>query len=352
MKPALHRGPLTRLGDLSETRYWVYFLLFPSLILLLLVVAYPTLYGFVISVREMRLTRPGLNGWVGAKHYVAMMSDRVFWISLKNTAIWVAAAIAIEVTLGFIAAVALNRNVPGTKLFGVLILLPYFLPNVVAGHMWALLLDPRLGVINDLLVRSGVLSTYKAWFADPATALAATILVEAWHGFPFFALLFLAGLKGIPEDLYKAAAVDGAGPVRQFQLITVPMLKTVITAAVILRVISLVNSPDLLLRPDRRGARQRHAGAVALRLPNRLSRIQLRVRRGTLGRDVRHPDGVCNPLHQVHAGLERMTMFKTSRGRRLMADILTYAVLLTMTMFCLGPIVWMFLTSLKTKPTS
>ncbi|MEH7881584.1 sugar ABC transporter permease [Rhizobium laguerreae] len=247
MKPALHRGPLTRLGDLSETRYWVYFLLFPSLILLLLVVAYPTLYGFVISVREMRLTRPGLNGWVGAKHYVAMMSDRVFWISLKNTAIWVAAAIAIEVTLGFIAAVALNRNVPGTKLFGVLILLPYFLPNVVAGHMWALLLDPRLGVINDLLVRSGVLSTYKAWFADPATALAATILVEAWHGFPFFALLFLAGLKGIPEDLYKAAAVDGAGPVRQFQLITVPMLRTVITAAVILRVISLVNSPDLLL---------------------------------------------------------------------------------------------------------
>ena len=88
MKPALHRGPLTLLGDLSETRYWVYFLLFPSLILLLLVVAYPTLYGFVISVREMRLTRPALNGWVGAKHYVTMMSDRVFWISLKNTAIW------------------------------------------------------------------------------------------------------------------------------------------------------------------------------------------------------------------------------------------------------------------------
>lgn len=195
----------------------------------------------------MRLTRPGLNGWVGMKHYVAMMSDRVFWISLKNTAIWVTAAIAIEVTLGFIAAVALNRNLPGTKLFGVLILLPYFLPNVVAGHMWALLLDPRLGVINDLLVGIGILSTYKAWFADPATALAATILVEAWHGFPFFALLFLAGLKGIPEDLYKAAAVDGAGPVRQFRLITVPMLKTVIAAAVILRVISLVNSPDLLL---------------------------------------------------------------------------------------------------------
>ncbi len=225
----------------------MYLLLLPSLLLLFLVVAYPTIYGFFISVREMRLTRPALNGWVGMKHYVAMMSDRVFWISLQNTAIWVVAAVTIEMTLGFIAAVALNRNLPGTKIFGVLILLPYFLPNVVAGHMWALLLDPRLGVINDILVRLGILSSYKAWFADPNTALAATILVEAWHGFPFFALLFLAGLKGIPEDLYKAAAVDGAGSFTKFRLITVPMLKTVITAAVILRVISLVNSPDLLL---------------------------------------------------------------------------------------------------------
>lgn len=238
---------LSGLGEISETRYWVYLLLLPSLLLLFLVVAYPTIYGFFISVREMRLTRPGLNGWVGMKHYAAMMSDRVFWISLKNTAVWVVAAVTIEMALGFVAALALNRNLPGTKIFGILILLPYFLPNVVAGHMWALLLDPRLGVINDILVRLGILSTYKAWFADPNTALAATILVEAWHGFPFFALLFLAGLKGIPEDLYKAAAVDGAGAFTKFRLITVPMLKTVITAAVILRVISLVNSPDLLL---------------------------------------------------------------------------------------------------------
>jgi multiple sugar transport system permease protein len=240
-------SPLSRLGDLSETRFWVYLLLLPSLVLLLLVVAYPTVYGFIISFREMRLTRPGLTGWVGWKHYAALMTDRVFWLALKNTVVWVTLAVVFEMAFGFITALALNRNVPGTKLFAVLILLPYFLPNVVAGHMWALLLDPRLGLINDILVRVGVLETYKAWFADPATALGAAILVEAWHGFPFFSLLFLAGLKGIPADLYKAASVDGAGPVVQFRLITLPMLKSVVAAAVILRVISLVNSPDLLL---------------------------------------------------------------------------------------------------------
>ncbi|MER8779439.1 sugar ABC transporter permease [Mesorhizobium sp. M0977] len=225
----------------------MYLLLLPSLALILLVIAYPTLYGMAISFREMRLTRPGLDGWVGFKHYLAMWSDPVFCIALKNTVVWVAAAVVLELSLGLLAATALNRDLPGTKIFAVLILLPYFLPNVVAGHMWALLLDPRLGVINDLLVRLGVLQAYKAWFADPNTALAATILVEAWHGFPFFALLLLAGLKGIPEDLYRAAAVDGAGLAAQLRLITLPMLKTVIAAAVILRVIGLVNSPDLLL---------------------------------------------------------------------------------------------------------
>ena len=235
------------IGELSETRYWIYLLLLPSLVIILLVIAYPTIYGMAISFREMRLTRPGLNGWVGFKHYLVMIDDPVFWVALKNTVLWVTFAVVLELGLGFIAATALNRNVPGTGIFAVLILVPYFLPNVVAGHMWALLLDPRLGVINDILVRIGILNSYKAWFADPNTVLAATIFVEAWHGFPFFALLLLAGLKGIPQDLYKAAAVDGAGPIAEFRLITVPMLKSVIAAAVILRVISLVNSPDLLL---------------------------------------------------------------------------------------------------------
>ena len=109
------------------------------------------------------------------------------------------------------------------------------------------MLDPRLGVINDMLVKLGVLDTYKAWFADPNTALAAALTVEIWHGFPFFALLLLAGLKAIPQELYEAASIDGAGPVKQFRFVTWPQLKTVIVASVVLRVISLVNSPDIIL---------------------------------------------------------------------------------------------------------
>jgi multiple sugar transport system permease protein len=241
-------NPIRLLGELSETRYWMYLLLLPSALLITAVVLYPTVYGVQLSFREMRLNRPDLGtDWVLFKHYARMLSDPIFWVSLRNTAVWVTSSIALEFLVGLVAALALNRNLPGTKLLAVLILLPYFLPNVVAGHMWALMLDPRLGVINDVLVRIGLLESYKAWFADPTTAMGAAIVVEVWHSFPFFTLLIMAGLKGIPTDLYKAADIDGAGPFAQLRLITLPMLKTIIAAAVILRVIGLVNSPDLLL---------------------------------------------------------------------------------------------------------
>lgn len=235
------------LGELSETRYWMYLLLLPSLVLIIGIVLYPTLYGVELSFQVMRLNRPGGNHFAGWTQYRLMWSDPVFWLSLRNTLIWVTATTIIEFSLGLIAALALNRDLPGTRLFSVLILIPYFLPNVVAGNIWALLLDYRIGVLNDLLVRLHLMSAYKAWFADPNTAMAAVILVEAWHGFPFFALLLLAGLKGIPGDLYRAATIDGAGRLAQLRLIALPMMRTIIAAAVILRVIGLVNSPDLLL---------------------------------------------------------------------------------------------------------
>lgn len=243
--PARRLGPL---GRLSESRRWAYYLLLPSLVLILAVVLYPTLWGMVLSVREMRLNRVDLGtGFVGLKHYLALANDPVFWLSLKNTVVWVAGAAAGELLLGLLTALVLNTSLPGFRVFGIMVLLPWFLPNVVAGHMWALMLDPRLGVLNDILVRIGILGSYKAWFADPDTAMFAAMVVEVWHGFPFFALLLLAALKGIPGDLYEAAAADGAGLWRQFVHVTLPQIRVVIVATVVLRVISLVNSPDILL---------------------------------------------------------------------------------------------------------
>jgi multiple sugar transport system permease protein len=242
------------LSWVSEGPLWGYALLLPSLLLILAIVLYPTVWGIVLSFREMRLNRLDLGtGFVGLRHYVDLIDDPIFWLSLKNTLIWVVGATLGELALGLAAALVLNRELPLFRLFAVLVLLPWFLPNVVAGNMWALMLDPRLGVINDLLVHAGVLTTYRAWFADPNAALAAALLVEVWHGFPFFALLLLAGLKAIPGELYEAAEIDGARGWQQFRFVTMPQLRMIIVASVILRVISLVNSPDILLILTRGG---------------------------------------------------------------------------------------------------
>jgi multiple sugar transport system permease protein len=244
------RVPLVRLGwtgRLSERRSWAWLLLLPCLAMILAIVLYPTAHGFWLGLHEMRLTRPDRDGFVGLRHFTDIADDPLFWLSLQNTVIWVAGAVIGELLLGLAAALVLNRDLPGFKLAAALVLLPWFLPNVVAGNIWAMMLDPRLGVINDVLVRIGVLETYRAWFAEPDYALLAALLVEIWHGFPFFALLILAALKAIPGDLYEAAACDGARAWRQFVHVTLPQLRMIIVASVVLRVISLVNSPEILL---------------------------------------------------------------------------------------------------------
>jgi multiple sugar transport system permease protein len=250
-KPVLPRrivlNPFYYLASLSEHRHWAYLLIVPSLILVLVIVIYPIFSGVLLSFQEMRLNRPKLNGFIGLEHYSELLQDPVFLKAAINTFWWVVFGIISQFMLGMITALALNRKLRGMQLARTLVLIPWFLPSVVAGNMWVLLLDSRLGVLNDIMVKLGILQSYKAWFADPNTAFPAALLVALWQGFPFFALLLLAGLQGIPEDLYEAASVDGATRWRQFLHITLPLLRPIIVAVVVLRVIGMVNSPDLIV---------------------------------------------------------------------------------------------------------
>ena len=130
-RPGTNRGPeersATLLGALSETRYWTICLLLPSLVLLAAVMLYPCVHGGLLSFREMRPTRPDLGtGFVGLAHYRAMLADPIFWLCLRNTAVFVTAALAIEFALGLGAALALHRGLPGSRLFGLAIMLPFF----------------------------------------------------------------------------------------------------------------------------------------------------------------------------------------------------------------------------------
>ena len=241
-------NPLGFFNQLSDTRFWFFVLLAPATVIIAAIVVYPVVHGISLSLHEMRLTRPDLGfGFVGLNHYAFMLQDKAFWISMRNSILWLSGAIVLELSMGLISAMALNRRLPGLRLALPLILIPWFLPNVVVGNMWALMLDSRLGVINDVLLKLGILTSSRAWFADPLTALSTAIIIEAWHSFPFFTLIFMAGLRAVPAELYEAAAIDGANTVERFRHITLPMLRDVTIVAVILRGIILLSSPELLL---------------------------------------------------------------------------------------------------------
>ena len=240
--------PAWQIGNLSESRHWAYLLLLPSLLLVAAVAVYPVASGVWLSFHRYNLLRTPSPVFIGLGQYADLWTDDVFWTSVRNTLVWVVFGASSQFLLGLITALALNRaKIRGLGFLRVGLLLPWLMPTVVAGHMWSLLLDSRIGVVNDLLVRIGVLQSYVAWFAQAETALPAVLVVDLWKNFPFFTLLLLAGLQGLPDELYEAAEVDGANAWYRFIRITLPLLTPVIVAAVILRVIGLVNAPDLMI---------------------------------------------------------------------------------------------------------
>ena len=243
-----HVSPAGVLSAITEGRYWAFILIAPSLLMVGAVVVYPVVDGFLLSFREYRLNRPALGTpWIGLEHYRDLLSDPIIRVALVNTLIWVTVGALSQFFLGMISALALNRSMRGLQAARILVLVPWLLPSVVSANMWRLMLDSRLGVVNDLLIKVGILDSPRAWFTSPDTALYEVLAVELWKNFPFFTLFILAGLHAIPQDLYEASSVDGSGAWRRFRDITVPLLMPVIVAAIVLRVIGLFNSPDVLL---------------------------------------------------------------------------------------------------------
>ena len=235
-----------RLTQWFESRAWPYLFLVPALLLVGAVILYPLASGVVLSFHNAQLLKPARDGFVGLDNYIDLLSDPVAWTALINTIIWVGGSVLLQIGVGIGVALLLDGRYRGVGAVRVLVLLPWFLPSVVVAHMWSMMLDARFGVLNDILVRLGILGSPQAWFADPATALLTVMFVELWWSVPFFALFLLAGLQAVPEDLVDATRVDGANGFQRFRYLTLPFVRPVIMVAAVLQVIRLANSPDLL----------------------------------------------------------------------------------------------------------
>lgn len=224
-----------------------YVLLSPAVLATLALVFVPMLQAVFTSLQHNILWKPRDVRFIGLDNYLAIAQDPVAWSSLGRTLLWIGLTVPLQLLLGLITALLLNQQFRWRGLARSLILIPWALPSVVIALMWAWMYQPQVGLFNDLMLRLGLVSSAVPWLAQPGTALYAIIVALVWQGFPFFAIMILAGLQTIPASLYEAAAVDGATPWQQFREVTLPGLKGVLVTAVMLRLIWVANSIDVIL---------------------------------------------------------------------------------------------------------
>ena len=223
-----------------------YALLSPAVLVTLTIVFFPMIQAVWMSLHDYVLFRPKDFTFVGFKNFFTAFNDEVFWISFRHTIAWIGITVPAQLLLGLCTALLLNQKFFWRPIARALIIIPWALPSVVIALMWVWIYDSNYGILNDLLLRAHILKTAIPWLADPDTALYAIILTLTWQGFPFFAVMILAGLQSIPASYYEAASIDGASTFRQFWHITLPGISGVVMTAVLLRIIWVANSIDVI----------------------------------------------------------------------------------------------------------
>jgi multiple sugar transport system permease protein len=242
MSPAQAAIPTSHRPD--WTPFWF---LAPALLVTGVVVVFPVIRTIALSFSNYVVFDPDSLRFIGLGNFRAILDDEVFWISLWHSAIWIVGVVSLQFLLGLATALLLNESFWWRGLARALVVIPWALPSVIIGLMWTWMYDFNVGVINDILIRIGVLSAPIAWLARPDTALAAIMLALVWQGFPFFAVTILSGLQTVPAELYEAAEVDGATRWQRLTKVTLPAIAEVITTALLLRTIWVANSLDVIL---------------------------------------------------------------------------------------------------------
>lgn len=225
---------------------WPYLLILPALLIVLAVVFVPAVNAILMSFKNYDLRRPKDIAFIGLDNYIAVFQDKLFWSSLMRTVIWVVAGVGCQFLFGFALALLLNKKFVGRGIVRAVSLIPWVTPGVLIGLMWRWILDGNYGVLNDILLKLGFIQEKIPFLSQQSTALPSVIVTIIWQGIPFFALMLLAGLQGIPGELYEAADIDGANGKQKLFLITIPSLSNTIFITTLLRIIWVANSVDVI----------------------------------------------------------------------------------------------------------
>jgi ABC-type sugar transport system permease subunit len=223
-----------------------YLLIAPAILLIALMMVYPVVQTIYFSFSRVQL--PALRTtFVGFDNFLRILRDPETGPLFRRTLVWVIGGVALRIGLGLAAALVFNSKVRGTVWMRVLVILPWAIPSVVGANLWRWIVQTDVGVLNQTLRSWGLGAWALNWLGSPDTAMWTVIVAYAWGGFPFVMLLILARLQGLPEEINEAAKVDGANWWQLFRYITLPALTGVLTVALILEIVSGINSFDTLM---------------------------------------------------------------------------------------------------------
>jgi multiple sugar transport system permease protein len=225
--PRAAKGGLTDRAKAERKLGWM--LCAPSVILMLLVAGFPIGYAFWLSLHKADLRFPNATKWVGLKNYESVLTSSTWWKDVETTVIITVISVSLELVIGMLIAQAMYRAIFARTAIRASVLVPYGAVTVVAAFAWRLAFDPATGFVTQLL---GIGTPP---FTTRAGSLAVIIMAEVWKTTPFIALLLLGGLALIPEDLYKAAKMDGASGLQRFFKITLPLIRPALLVAVLFR---------------------------------------------------------------------------------------------------------------------
>lgn len=220
-------------------------MLLPATLLICLISVYPLVRGVTMSFMNYNLLKPDKIGFNGVDNYIKLFTrDKEFWGVLGFTFTYTLSVVIIAYVMGLIFAMLLNRDIKFRGLFRALILIPWIIPGAVAATTWQWVLNDQFGLVNNVLQQLHIIDKPILFLADKTITRLTVIWTGAWKSFPFMMITLLAGLQTIPDDLYEAAEIDGAGFWQRFAHVTMPMLKNVTATCTTLMFIWTFNSFD------------------------------------------------------------------------------------------------------------
>jgi len=244
------RKGLIKIWHFDPLDKW-YILITPALVALGFVTVYPVMYNLIQAFYSTDFS--GRQHFVGLRNFGKLLTSSTFAIIMRNTLVWTVGIIVAVFLLGLVAALILNMNFKGRTFFRVVLVLPWVVPRVIAGLMWKYMVHGDLGVINDILVRLGLIDSYIPWLGNTGTSLFTVMIAQIWKLYPFVMIMLLAGLQSIPQVLYEAAQIDGANTWQKFRYITFPQLFMVVRIIILLMCVWAINAFDLVYVMSRGG---------------------------------------------------------------------------------------------------